>query len=126
MLYGWDFNSIWHFLFSSASLATLVGCAAVAIAILTPPIVAAFIPNLRVVALCVAAAAFYSSFVAGKFYDAGLKVKQAQWDAAVAQEAVNGEKARTDAESVIRVEPPDSVRNDPRNRDNWKRAPEAK
>lgn len=126
MLYGWDFNSAWHFIASSASLATLIGCGAVAIAIMTPPVIAAFIPDLRVAALCVAAAAFYSSFVAGKFYDAGLKVKQAQWDAAVAQEAVNGEKARTDAESTVRDELPDSVRNDPRNRDNWKPVPETK
>jgi hypothetical protein len=119
MLYGWDFTAAWHFLFSSASLATLIGCGAVAIAVLTPPIIAAFIPNLRVAAICVAAAAFYSSFVAGKFYDAGLKVKQAEWDRALAAEVDAGEAARADAESTIRALPPDSVRNDPWNRDNW-------
>lgn len=121
MLYGWTPTAAWHFLISSASLATLIGCGAVAIAVLTPPLVARFIPNLRVTAICVAAAAFYSSFVAGKFYDAGLKEKQSEWDISLQVEAHRGEAARTDAESAIRIEPPDSVRNDPRNRDNWKR-----
>ena len=116
----WTPYALWHFIASSASLATLIGCGAVAVAVLTPPLIARFIPNLRVVALCVAAAAFYSSFVAGKFYYAGLKVKQTEWDRAVDAEVDNGEAARSDAESTVRALPPDSVRNDPWNRDRRK------
>jgi hypothetical protein len=95
----------------------LIGCGAVAVAVLVPPIVARFIPNLRIIAICVAAAAFYSAFVAGKFYNAGLQVKQTEWDRAIDAEVDAGEAARSNAESTIRALPPDSVRNDPWNRD---------
>lgn len=46
---------------------------------------------------------------------------RAQWDAALAAEIEQGKKARTDAESAVRPERPDSgvLRDDPRNRDNW-------
>lgn len=120
-LSGWSLDSIWHLLFSSFSIANLIGLGAIAVAILTPSLIAAFIPNLRVVAICVAALAFSYSSVAGKFYHDGLVQKQAEWDRAIAAETVNGNKARTDAEHSVRAEPPSSVRNDPRNRDNWKR-----
>lgn len=117
MLGAWSPYAIWQFIWSSASISTLIGCGALAIAVLTPPLIARFIPNLRIVALCVAAAAFYSSFVAGKFYHAGLQVKQTEWSRAIDAEVDHGEAARSDAESTVRALPPDSVRVDPWNRD---------
>lgn len=119
MMYGWTPHALWEFVLSSASLATLIGAGAVAVAVLTPPLIAAFIPNLRMVAICVAVGAFSYSTVAGKFYHDGLAVKQAEWDAAKAQEAKNGEAARAGAEHDVAVDP-DGMRNDPRNRDTWK------
>lgn len=120
MLDGWTLNALWQFVFSSASVANLIGAGAVAVAILTPPLVAAFIPNLRVVAICVAAAAFSYSSVAGKFYHDGLVVKQAEWDASLKVEATRGEAIHEDAVRDVAAEPPAAVRDDARNRDNWK------
>lgn len=117
---AWTFSAITGLLFSTFSIATLIGCGAVAVAILTPPLIARFIPNLRVTAIYVAIGAFSYSFVAGKFYNAGLSQKQIEWDASLANEARDGETARSDAERTVRAEPPDVVRRDPRNRDNWK------
>ena len=111
---------VWHFLFGWASVAILVGIGAIVIAALEPPIIAALIPDLRKWAIAVAVVAFSLTTIAGKYYDDGLSEKQHQWDAATAQEAVNGEKARAAAVGSVTAESPSSVRNDPRNRDNWK------
>lgn len=120
MFGAWSPYALWQIVWSSASLATLIGCGAVAIAVLTPPIVARFIPNLRVVAICVAAVAFSYTFVLAKGYNHGLQVKQVEWDRAIDAEVDNGETARSDAVSTVRALPPDSVRVDPWNRDSRK------
>lgn len=92
-------DSLWHFVFSSASLGTIIGCVAVAIAILLPPALTVFLPQLRLYAIIVAVAAFSFTSIAGKFYHDGLAVKQAQWDAALKSTLDDGTKARRDAES---------------------------
>jgi hypothetical protein len=120
MFGAWTFANIWNLVFSSFSLATLIGIAAAAAAVLTPPVLSALIPNLRWIAVYVALGAFTYTYVAGKFYHDGLTAKQSEWDAALAREAVNGETARTDAERSVARDTPDGVRKDPRNRDNWK------
>lgn len=120
MFGAWTFNALWHLLFGSFSVSTLIGIGAVAVAVLLPPALTALIPNLRLLAISVAIAAFSYSSVAGKFYNDGLSVKQAEWDAAIKQEAADGEDARTDAERTTSRATPERVRKDPRNRDNWK------
>lgn len=118
---SWGFSVVWGLLFSSFSVAILIGIGAVAVAILTPPIIARFIPNLRVTAIYVAIGAFSYSFVAGKFYNDGVSAKQSEWDASLAKEVRDGEKILEDAKRDAGSDTPDSVRNDPWNRDNWKR-----
>lgn len=125
MFFGWTFNTIWEFIASSASIATLIGCAATAVAVLEPKFIDA-ITDLRKWAIVVAVIAFSYTAVAGKFYNDGIAVKQAEWDRAISAEAETGEKARSDAESTVRAEPPDGMRNDPRNRDNWGKQPEGR
>lgn len=121
MLAMW-FNSLVHFVLSSASIGTLVGCAAVAAAVFSQNIIIKFaIPDLRKWAILVAAIAFGYTTVLGKGYLHGLAVKQAQWNAALAKEAERGEAARSDAERTVRDATPDELRNDGWNRDNWKR-----
>ncbi len=120
MFGAWTFANIWSLLFSSFSLATLIGISAAAVAVLSPPFLSALIPNLRWIAVYIAIGAFSYSFVAGKFYHDGLTAKQSEWDAALAREAVNGEAARRAAERSVARDAPDSLRADPRNRDNWK------
>ena len=46
---------------------------------------------------------------------------KAEWTGALVDESREGEQARTDAERDVRDDTPDSVRNDPWNRDNWKK-----
>lgn len=114
------FASIGHFFFGWPSLAVIVGIVCLVIATLEPPIIAAIIPDLRKWAIAVAVVAFTFTSIAGKYYHDGINERQSQWDAAVAQEAANGEKAHVDAVATVRTKPPSSVRNDARNRDNWK------
>lgn len=121
---GWTFNTIWHFIASSASAATIVGGIAVTVAVLLPKQLD-FITDLRKWAIVVAVIAFSYTAIAGKFYNDGLAVKQTEWDSAIDVEADNGEQARTDAESAVRALPADGMRNDPRNRDNRGKQPEA-
>lgn len=121
MFGAWTFWSLWNLLLSSFSVATLIGAGAVAVAILAPPRLARFIPNLRLTAIIVAAAAFSYSSVAGKFYHDGLSAKQSEWDAALAHEAKNGDQILEDAKRDAARDTPDSVRRNPWNRDNWKR-----
>lgn len=119
---GWTFHTIWGFIASSASVATIVGGIAVAIAVLLPKQLD-FITDLRKWAIVVAVIAFSYTFIAGKFYNDGIAVKQTEWNNALAIETSKGEQARTDAESTVRDLSPDSVRNDPRNRDNFGKQP---
>jgi hypothetical protein len=112
--------SVAHFFFGWPSLAVIIGIVALVIATLEPPIVAAVIPDLRRTAIAVAIIAFTFTSIAGKYYHDGLGEKQREWDAAVTQEAANGEKARADAVATVNAESPSSVRNDRHNRDNWK------
>lgn len=108
-------DSLWHFVFSSASLGTIIGGSAIAIAILLPPALTVFLPQLRLYAIIVAVVAFSFTSIAGKFYNDGLSVKQAQWDAALKATEAEGVKARTDAQSAV-----DSgkLRDDRNDRDN--------
>jgi hypothetical protein len=62
--------------------------------------------------------------LAGAFYYVkGLGYEQCknEWYWALEQEAKDGEQIRTDSERAVTRDTPDSVRNDKRNRDNWKR-----
>jgi uncharacterized protein involved in cysteine biosynthesis len=113
-------ESIWHFLFGWPSVAILVGIVATAVAILEPPAIALVMPRLRSLAIMVAVVAFSLTALMGKFYNDGLAEKQHQLDAGLAREAINGEKAYSDAVRALRSAAPSSVRDDPRNRDNGK------
>jgi uncharacterized protein involved in cysteine biosynthesis len=113
-------ESIWHFLFGWPSVAILIGVAATAVAILEPPAIALVVPRLRSLAIMVAVVAFSLTALMGKFYNDGLAEKQHQLDAGLAREAINGEKAYSDAVRALRSAAPSSVRDDPRNRDNRK------
>lgn len=114
----WTLHAVWEFIASSASLSTMIGCGAIAVAVLLPKQLD-WITDLRKWAVCVAVVAFSYSFVAGKFYHDGLAVKQAEWDAALAREAAQGEKARNDAVNSVGPLPSDRgmFRGDPYNRD---------
>lgn len=111
-------DSLWHFVWSSASIGTLVGAAATAVAILQPKQLDRF-TDLRKWMVVVAVVAFSYTSVAGKFYHDGLSVKQAQWDEALRTEAGDGAKILSDARRDAARDTPDSLRNDSWNRDNW-------
>lgn len=113
-------ESVGHFFLGWPSLAVIVGIVALVIATLEPAGLAAIVPDLRKTMIFVAVVAFTFTAISGKYYNDGLSEKQRQWDAAVAQEAVNGEKARAAAVASVTAELPSSVRNDPFNRDNRK------
>lgn len=113
---GW-LDSLWHFIFSSASLWTIGGCIAVAIAVLMPPVLTALLPQLRTYAIAAAVVCFTITSIAGKFYHDGLSVKQAQWDAANKKTDAKAVKARTDAEQSVGNASPDGLRSDRYNRD---------
>jgi hypothetical protein len=126
-------QSLWHFFFGWPTVDVLVGSACIAIAVFETWIINSIpapfnklIPDLRKWAIVGAVVAFTFLSISGKFYHDGLAEKQRQWDAALATEAVKGEQARTDAESTVRNESPDGVRNDPRNRDNWGKQPDGR
>jgi hypothetical protein len=95
----------WHFLFGWAGVDMLIGFAAVAVAVLEPPIVAAIIPDLRKWAICVAIVAFTLMGAIAYGYKSGSDEKQRQWDAALVREFDVGEKARASAEHSM----PDTV-----------------
>jgi len=111
-------DSLWHFIFSSASLWTICGAIAVAVAVLMPPVLAALLPQLRTYAIATAVVCFTITAISGKFYHDGLSVKQAQWDKAKAASVTVSEKARENAERDVSHDTPDQLRNDPDNRDN--------
>lgn len=109
-------DSLWHFIWSSASIATLLGVAALAVAILEPKFMDA-ITDLRKWAIMVAVIAFSYNFIAGKFYHDGLSVKQAQWDSANKKTDAKAVKARTDAELSVNGSDAGGVRDDGYDRD---------
>jgi NhaP-type Na+/H+ or K+/H+ antiporter len=99
-LFGWSIHAAWEYIASTATLANLIGAAAVAVAILLPKPLD-FITDLRKWAIVVAVIAFGYSSVLLKGYSDGLAVKQSEWDAAVAREAESNEAARAEAERDI-------------------------
>jgi len=111
------FDSLWHFILSSASIWTIGGCIAVAIAVLMPPVLTAILPQLRTYAIAAAVVCFTITSIAGKFYHDGLSVKQAQWDAANKKTDAKAVKARTDAEQSVDRADPERMRNDGYDRD---------
>lgn len=113
-------NSIWHYVVSSAALSTLIGGAAVAIAVLLPKQFD-WITDLRKWAIVVAVCAFSYSLIYGWGYRHGLQVKQDQWDAALVTEFERGTKAGDDAANTVRGDTPKRVRDDQWNRDNWRK-----
>lgn len=110
-------NSIWNYVVSTATVSTLVGSAAVAVAVLLPKQLD-FITDLRKWSIVVAVCAFGYSFTYTKGYVNGLSTKQAEWTRSLEKEAENGEKARSDAERAIGPVPSDRglFRGDPDNR----------
>lgn len=106
-----------NFILSSASITTLIGGAAIVVAILLPKQLD-FITDLRKWAIVVAAVALSYTSIAGKFYHDGLTEKQRQWDAALQREADTSETARADAERTIGPQSSDRsvFRDDPFNR----------
>lgn len=110
-------NSLWNFIWSSASLGTIIGSCAAAVAIFLPKPFD-FITDLRKWAIVVAVIAFSFTAVAGKFYNDGLRVKQAQWDAALAKQIGIGAKARSDAERTVDDAGSSGLPNDKYDRDN--------
>ncbi len=117
----WTLFAIWHFLFSWATVANLIGSGAVAVAVFLPNIISAIVPHLRTLAIYVAIAAFSFSSVAGKFYNDGLVVKQTEWNRALAAETKQGKKDLSDAKrDVDSSNDAGSVRNDKWNRDSGK------
>lgn len=126
MIWG-ALQSLWHFLSGWAGVDMLVGFACVAVAVLTPPAVVVFIPDLRKWAIYGAVVAFTCMGCIAYGFKNGSDEKQRQWDAAQAREAVNGESARSDAERAV---PGTSDRwllnDDPFNRNRRERDPEHK
>jgi hypothetical protein len=81
----------------------------------------------RLIGYVVVAVALWGSFELWKHsiyrdgYRNGERNVQEQWSASIEQEQKDGEKARSNAERLVRDEPPDSVRDDPWNRDLWQK-----
>ncbi len=100
IFFGMTLHTVWEFVASSASVATIVGCIAVAVAVLLPKQLD-FITDLRKWAIVVAVLAFSYTAVAGKFFNDGIAAKQGEWNAAIAAEAEKGEAARADAVASV-------------------------
>jgi hypothetical protein len=122
---GWTFHAIWAFLFGWAAIDMLVGFAAVAVAVLEPAIIAALIPDLRKWAIATAVVAFTCMGILTHGYSNGLAEKQHEWDAALAQAAIDGEKARAKAVADVPADTTDRgvFSDDPFNRDRGKQQP---
>jgi hypothetical protein len=117
MFGAWSLYSAWSLFWSSATLGTLIGCGAVAVAVLMPPALAA-ITDLRKWAIVVAVIAFGYSATFTRGMNHGLAVKQSEWDSALVKETRDGETARTDADRTVGPMPSDRrmLRSDPFNR----------
>ena len=89
---------------------------ATAVAVLLPPWLTVFIPNLRSAAIVVAVVAGTSTLIYGKGYLNGAEETQSRWDAAKTAAVKRGEDARSDAERDIARNPAPGVR-DKFNRD---------
>ena len=107
------------FLWSWATIDIVVGVAATAVAVLTPPWLTFFIPDLRKWAIATAVVAFTLTGTIAYGFKNGIDEKQRQWDAALGREGINGEKDRTDAERAVGPITTDRrvFDNDPDNRD---------
>jgi hypothetical protein len=118
MFGAWSIISAWHLFWSTATLATLIGCGAAAVAILLPPALSA-ITDLRKWAIVVVVCAFGYGFTYSKGYSDGLAVKQAEWDSGLVKEAALADQDRTDAVRIVGPVPADRrvFRSDPFNRD---------
>lgn len=115
----WTFNSIWHLVVSTFSIANLIGIAAVLAAVFSQNIIVKFaIPDLRKWAIVVAVCAFGYSAVYTKGYSDGLSVKQTEWNKALAKQIGVGSKARSDAERTVDDAAPGGLSNDRYDRDN--------
>lgn len=111
------FQSAGAFLWSWASVNIIVGCVAVAVAVLLPKQLD-FVTDLRKWAIMVAVVAFTLTGAIAHGFKIGLAEKQRQWDAALVRESGQSEKDRADAERVVGPMPTDRsvFRNDPFNR----------
>lgn len=109
------FNLIWGWF----GVATLIGLGAIAVVIFSgwietilPPLLAYPATKLRHYAILVAIAAFSFTAISGRYYNEGIRFKQAQWDDAKAKALKTGNDARSGAERSV----DDGVR-DPRDSD---------
>lgn len=122
----WWFVTSWMqsagaFLWSWASIDIIVGCVAVAVAVLLPKFVDNF-SDLRKWAITVAVVAFTLAGAIAHGYKNGLAEKQRQWDAALVKEIDGGERAASDAADFVGPMSTDRslFRSDPFNRDRGK------
>lgn len=105
---------IWHF-----GIGGVIVLACVVLYVFTPAFLSKLFPNIQKVLIWIASVTIAAMVFTAIGVSLGEKRIQAQWDAALASETTAGEQARANAVDTVRHEPPDSVRNDPRNRDNW-------
>lgn len=119
MIWSW-LQLIWHFLFGWAGIDMLIGFACVAVAVLTPPAITVFIPDLRKWAVYGAVVAFTLTGAIAYGYKNGSDEMRRQWDAALVREFDTGEKILRDSVRDARSDTPERMRNDRWNRDNWK------
>lgn len=105
-------HAFFHLLFGWFGVATLIGCAAVAVAIFSvwidsvmPVVLLPFTTNLRHYAIAVAIIAFSFTAVSGRYYNEGIKIEKAKWDAAVQAAIDKGQKAHDDAEHSVDTDP---------------------
>jgi hypothetical protein len=75
--------------------------------------------RVRITCWVAAAVVFSIAFAFAWGAKTGADRVKADWDWTLKVEARDGEKARTDAERLVHDEPPDQLRDDPRNRDGW-------
>jgi|CXWL01.1.fsa_nt_gi hypothetical protein len=97
-------------------LGAVIAAAAVAVAVLLPPWLAVWIPNLRAAAIAVALiAGAFSTIYAKGYFDGAAEIRE-EWEDAKSEAVKRAEKARLDAERSIGKRPTPGVR-DKLNRD---------
>lgn len=111
-------QSLGAFLWGWASIDIIVGCVAVAVAVLLPKQLD-FVTDLRKWAVMVAVVAFTLAGAIAHGFKNGLAEKQRQWDAAIAREIDRGEEASRNAADTVGPMSTDRsmFRGDPFNRD---------